>query len=114
MAARRALSSGVCENFTYTRVPPRKSTPYGMPCQNSMENMPATLKTSEKARKYHFFPRKSMFVLRKNSTEYYPLSDLWFRSLNAQRLTAFFPAQDPVEDHARNEYGGEQVGQQTE
>src|ERR1700733_5986510 len=85
-----------------------------MPCQNSMENMPATLKTSEKARKYHFFPRKSMFVLRKNSTEYYPLSDLWFRSLNAQRLTAFFPAQDPVEDHARNEYGGEQVGQQTE
>ena len=29
---------------------------------------PATLKTSEKARKYHFLPRKSMFGLRKNST----------------------------------------------
>jgi hypothetical protein len=39
-----------------------------MPCQNNMENIPATLNTREKARKYHFFPRKSMFVLRKNST----------------------------------------------
>src|SRR5271165_4290777 len=67
MAARRALSSGVCENFTYTSVPPRKSTPYGMWCQNSMESSPATLNTSEKARKYHFLPRKSMLVLRKNS-----------------------------------------------
>ena len=68
MAARMALSSGVWANFTYTSVPPRKSTPYGMPCQNSMENKPATLKTRENARKYHFFPRKSMFALRKNST----------------------------------------------
>src|SRR5271168_1606918 len=67
MAARSALSSGVCENFTYTRVPPRKSTPYGIPCQNNMENKPATLNTREKARKYHFLPRKSMLVLRKNS-----------------------------------------------
>jgi hypothetical protein len=32
-----------------------------------MENKPATLKISEKARKYHFFPRKSILVLRKNS-----------------------------------------------
>jgi hypothetical protein len=38
-----------------------------MPCQNAMESTPATLKISEKVRKYHFFPRKSMFVLRKNS-----------------------------------------------
>src|SRR5580704_17887122 len=68
MAARNALSSGVCENFTYTSVPPRKSTPYGMWCQNNMENRPATLNTREKARKYHFFPRKSILVLRKNST----------------------------------------------
>src|SRR5580658_597107 len=68
MAARKALSSGGCENFTYTSVPPRKSTPYGMWCQNNMENRPATLNTSEKARKYHFFPRKSILVLRKNST----------------------------------------------
>jgi hypothetical protein len=33
-----------------------------------MENIPATLNTREKARKYHFLPRKSMFGLRKNST----------------------------------------------
>src|SRR5271163_141695 len=67
MAARNALSSGGCENFTYTRVPPRKSTPYGMWCQNNIEKTPATLNTREKARKYHFLPRKSMLVLRKNS-----------------------------------------------
>ena len=77
MAARTALSLGVCENFTYTRVPPRKSTPYGMWCQNNMENRPATLNTREKARKYHFLPRKSMLVLRKNSTRLtsYPIYD---------------------------------------
>jgi hypothetical protein len=28
-----------------------------------MENTPATLKTSENARKYHFLPRKSMLGL---------------------------------------------------
>src|SRR5580698_3349148 len=39
-----------------------------MPCQNAMERTPATLKISEKVRKYHFFPRKSMFVFLKNST----------------------------------------------
>src|SRR5713226_2454216 len=39
-----------------------------MPCQNAMESTPATLKISEKVRKYHFFPRKSMFVFLKNST----------------------------------------------
>ncbi len=33
-----------------------------------MESTPATLKISEKVRKYHFFPRKSMFVFLKNST----------------------------------------------
>jgi hypothetical protein len=33
-----------------------------------MENTPATLNTNEKARKYHFLPRKSMFGFRKNST----------------------------------------------
>jgi hypothetical protein len=33
-----------------------------------MESSPATLKISEKVRKYHFFPRKSMFVSLKNST----------------------------------------------
>jgi hypothetical protein len=38
-----------------------------MPCQNAMDSSPATLKISEKVRKYHFFPRKSMFVFLKNS-----------------------------------------------
>jgi hypothetical protein len=38
-----------------------------MPCQNAMESSPATLKISEKVRKYHFFPRKSMLVSLKNS-----------------------------------------------
>jgi hypothetical protein len=33
-----------------------------------MESIPATLNTSEKARKYHFLPRKSMFGFLKNST----------------------------------------------
>jgi len=33
-----------------------------------IEMIPATLKISEKVRKYHFFPRKSMFVFLKNST----------------------------------------------
>src|ERR1700738_2568125 len=33
-----------------------------------MENTPATLNSNEKARKYHFLPRKSMFGFRKNST----------------------------------------------
>src|SRR5215469_10986242 len=64
---------GLCENFTYTKVPPRKSTPNGMPCQKSMDSTPATLNNNEKARKYHFLPRKSMFGLRKNSTSLEPL-----------------------------------------
>src|SRR5208282_6555750 len=114
MAVRRALSSGVCENFTYTSVPPRKSTPYGIPCQNSMENKPATLKTSENARKYHFLPRKSMFALRKNST---PLRTpfLWRCPLSdAQRLTALLASQQPIENHARHEHRREQIREQTE
>jgi hypothetical protein len=40
----------------------------GMPCQNSIEQTPATLKTSENAMKYHFLPRKSMFGFLNNST----------------------------------------------
>src|SRR6266496_5552083 len=40
----------------------------GMPCQNTMESSPATLKINEKAMKYHFLPRKSIFALLKNST----------------------------------------------
>src|ERR1700683_4684570 len=106
-----------------------------MPCQNNMENMPATLNTSEKARKYHFFPRKSILVLRKNSTGClapylnlkvssfeFPVSSFQSSTshrkletfLNAQRFTALLTAEDPVEDQSRNEYRGKQVGQQTE
>src|SRR5215471_939348 len=84
-AERMALSSGGWENFTYTSVPPRKSTPSGMPCQNSMEMTPATLNTNEKARKYHFFPRKSMFGLRKNSTSLKPL----FECFKVSRFQCF-------------------------
>src|SRR6266702_2427540 len=51
----------------------------GMPCQNTMESSPATLKISEKAMKYHFLPRKSMFALLKNSTLLKPLQPLSFR-----------------------------------
>ena len=29
-----------------------------MPCQNNMEKTPATEKINEKARKYHFLPKK--------------------------------------------------------
>src|SRR5215472_4332508 len=69
---------GAWENLTYTSVPPRKSTPSGIPCQKSMESTPATLNTNEKARKYHFLPRKSMFGFRKNSTRLKPLFE-WFK-----------------------------------
>src|SRR5205823_11148636 len=68
IAARIWVSFEGWANFTRTRVPPLKSTPKGMPCQKNIESTPATLKISEKARKYHFQPKKSMFVLRKNST----------------------------------------------
>src|SRR5207253_3517666 len=119
MAARIALSSGLCANLTYTRVPPRKSTPYGIPCQKSMENRPATLKTSENARKYHFLPRKSMFGFRKNSTLYpkeisFKVSGFKPRLTNAQCRATLFAVEDVVEDHARYENRGEQVRQQTE
>src|ERR1017187_9303347 len=46
----------------------RKSMPRGMPCQNSMLSTPATEKTSEKLRKYHFRPSQSIFALRNSST----------------------------------------------
>src|SRR5215471_16923957 len=76
-----------------------------MPCQKKIESSPATLKISEKARKYHFLPRKSMFELRKNSTAC---------PLNAQGLATLMAAEDPVKDHARYEHCGKQVGCQTE
>src|SRR5438445_9447323 len=95
-----------------------------MPCQNAMESTPATLKISEKVRKYHFFPRKSIFVFLKNSTLLSIPSkiSLWslvagrpdcivhfsfandYRpptALNAQRFAPLLPAQHPIKNHAR-------------
>src|ERR1700693_6014063 len=68
-----AAESGVCEYFTVPSVPPRNSTPKGtgdpvVTQRWPIEMIPATLKISENVRKYHFFPRKSMFVSLKNST----------------------------------------------
>src|SRR5437879_6700670 len=74
-----------------------------MPCQNIMLRMPATLKISEKPRKYHFFPRKSMLVLRKNSI-----------GLNAQRFSSFFSLQPGIENHSRHKHRGKDVGEQAE
>src|SRR5580693_58464 len=70
-----------------------------------IEVRPATLKIREKARKYHFLPRKSMFVLRKNSTA---------SPLYTQRFATLVAVEDGVENYARNEDRGEQVCQQTE
>src|ERR1039457_1152835 len=70
-----------------------------------MEQIPATLKTSEKARKYHFLPRKSILVLRNNSTA---------SPLNAQWLATLMAAGNELENHPRYEHRGEQVGRQTE
>src|SRR5580658_8072931 len=96
MAARIASSFGACENLTWTRVPPRKSMPRGMPCQNSIESTPARLKTSEKARKYHFLPRKSMFGLRKNSTLGRAPSELFQRPHIAWVAPAFYQPCQPT------------------
>src|SRR5271165_4596092 len=104
MAARIWSRFGVSANFTYTSVPPLKSTPKGMWCQKKIENSPAMLKISEKARKYHFLPRKSMFVLRKNSTA---------NPLDAQSLATLVAIEDGVENNARNKNRSEQVGQKT-
>src|SRR5689334_15759727 len=76
-------------------------------CQNSMERMPATLKISENPRKYHFLPRKSIFVLRKNST----LSTF---ELDTQSFAPLFAGQNRIENHAGNKNCREQVCQQTE
>ena len=54
---------GSGENFTVTRVPPRKSMLSGSPCQNSRDKTPITLSSSERPTKYHFLPRKSIFGL---------------------------------------------------
>src|SRR5436853_2521491 len=82
-----------------------------------MDKIPATLNTKEKARKYHFFPRKSMFGWRRKSTSYqgpFYESENSAPNLNAERFAALLAAQQPVENHSRNEHRGKQVRQQTE
>src|SRR6266511_3967521 len=73
-AERMASTLGVWVNLMFTMVPPRKSTPSGRWCQKSMDRIPAMEKSSEKARKYHFLPRKSIWVLPNSSTveAFYP------------------------------------------
>src|SRR5947209_18939098 len=96
-----------------------------------MESRPAMLKTSEKARKYHFLPNQSMLGLRKNSTMYFrflisdrdlqPVSRKQSQTtncrsqieLNAQRFSRLFPVQQRVKDGERYEHGREQVCQPT-
>src|ERR1039457_6417082 len=102
-----------------------------MPCQKAIDSTPATLNTSEKTRKYHFLPRKSMFVLRKNSKVKLQnsASSCEFRAasklvcyrlaarssrLNTQCLSTLLPTQHPIKNHARYEHCGKQVGRQTE
>src|SRR5580698_1044341 len=76
-----------------------------MPCQKKMDESPAMLKISEKARKYHFLPRKSMLVLRNNSTA---------SPLNAQRFATLMAVENGFENYSGNENRSEQVGGQTE
>src|SRR5262245_3678321 len=108
MALRMWSSLGALLNFTYTRVPPLKSTPRGIPCQNSMLRIPAMLKTSEPPMKYHFLPRKSKLVFCKSST--YKKSSC----LNTQGFTTLLPLQNRIQDHAGNEYRGKQVSHKSE
>src|SRR5207253_7194328 len=97
-----------CENFKVMIVPPLKSTPKGMPCQKNIESNPATVKISEKPRKYHFFDIQSTFTLRNNSTFYplynpkscHPAAKRRELLLNAQRFSALLLAQMLIEDHA--------------
>src|SRR5438270_9191909 len=79
-----------------------------MPCQKKMESRPATLKISEKPRKYHFLPRKSMLVFLNNSTDIFVPN--W---LDADCLSYLLAVQIGVEDHARYKDRSEDVGQKT-
>src|SRR5271165_970270 len=75
-----------------------------MPCQKKMDSNPATLKMSEKARKYHFLPRKSILVLRNNSTA---------SLLNTQCLATLVAVENGLENDPRHKDRREQVGRQT-
>src|SRR6202795_4639299 len=109
MAARIWSGLGVSANFTYTSVPPLKSTPQGRPFQAfhepawlNIDTSPATLKISENPRKNHFFPSQSMVGSLKNS--------IW--PLNTQRFPALLSVQNCIKNDPRDEHRREQVGQQ--
>src|SRR5882757_7512930 len=123
------FSSGVVSNATRICVPPVKSTPFGIPCQNSMLSIPATEKISENPRKYHFFPSQSILVLRKNSTFAILITSKTCHSerseepphfanaattSNRKRRAALLVLQVRVKDHARDKHRRKQVCQQTE
>src|SRR4051812_4209845 len=87
-------------NFTVTMVPPLKSTFKGMPCQNNIDKSPATVTTSEKPRKYHFFDIQSTFTSRNNST----LVPFQKSELDAYRLATLLTRDVRIKDDARNKH----------
>src|SRR5665213_274735 len=118
MASRTWSSFGVWENSTRICVPPLKSMPSGMWCQNRMLSSPTTEKISENPRKYHFFPSQSILVSRNSSTVLNPQSRprgpaLLEKKLDRHRRAAWLQAKLIVEDHARHEDGSKQVGKET-
>src|SRR6185437_11256011 len=67
-SALRICSVGTLRlNFTSNCVPPVKSIAMSGPLWIAKATMPTTKRTMVTVRKYHFFPRKSMSVSRKNS-----------------------------------------------
>src|ERR1700733_5379389 len=101
-----------------TCVPPLKSTPSGMWCQNRMLSTPRTEKIRENPRKNHFFPSQSIFVVRNSSTLLNPQRRLQrppqsLENLNRQSRAAFLLLKNCVEDHARYQNCSKQVGEQT-
>src|SRR5271157_83445 len=137
-AARMRSMLGCTSNFTRTTVPPRKSTSSGRWCQNNSDSTPDTLKMSENPRKYHFFPSQSIFTCRNSSTKFFPqglkpriipilaarLKPCPFKtsapqgsrrkSSNRERFSALLAIDVRIEDDARDEDRGKQVGQEPE
>src|SRR5260370_41557443 len=113
-------SFGVWLNANRICVPPLKSTPSGIWCQNRMLNTPATEKIRENPRKNHFFPSQSIFVVR-NSSKLTPKPSAaplearnLSKNLNRQCRAAFLLLQNRVEDDTRDQHRGKQIGEQPE
>src|ERR1700729_3327252 len=120
VACRIWSSSGFWVNATRTCVPPLKSTPSGIWCQNKMLRKPAIEKISENPRKYHFFPSQSIFVVR-NSSKLTPKPSAatvrprnLSKNLNRQCCAALFLLQNRFKNHARYQHRGKQVGKQSD